>query len=262
MIQELVGSRKIKTSSGELKKGDVVGVHGKVYNLYNTDKLEVNINEIAVGLARTPRYYGDTGNLVSSLMTGKINMKVADDTMFSVAQHTVMGVRAAMFTGDLKLAKEFFVHDMPEHWLGDMKAPIKRLLGDNYKEIENKFLLKVCDHFQVEYPLSKSCDVLDQNIAEWEMSTMIHGFTFNDFWSPSKAASEIINVWNELKEMMAHSETYTASNKLALTETPKDDTLFINGLALKLGVDYTISGNTVTFTESYINNRIPGENTI
>lgn len=205
-MKSLVGVRKAKLSSGEYSSTRVAGIGGVAYDITEPESIPINLNQIAVGLARTPRYYGDTGDFTS--VRYPVNdeareeaFKFADKSMFSVAQHIVMGVRSAMFMGDLGLAWEFFVHDIPEHWLGDMKAPIKKLLGEKFKEIENGFLKVVCGFFEVPYPLSTNCDILDQNMAEWEMSVMMNDNIFNDYWPPSKAAAEFISVYYELKEM-------------------------------------------------------------
>ena len=96
---------------------------GRRLDILNPSPLDIEIEDIAHGLARVSRWNGQT--------RGKHS--------FSVAQHSVMVerlVRANAPKLDQKWYLAALLHDSPEYVIGDMITPFKHVLGGIYNEIE------------------------------------------------------------------------------------------------------------------------------
>ena len=96
---------------------------GRRLDILNPSPLDIEIEDIAHGLARVSRWNGQT--------RGKHS--------FSVAQHSVMVerlVRANAPKLDQKWYLAALLHDAPEYVIGDMITPVKHVLGGLYREIE------------------------------------------------------------------------------------------------------------------------------
>jgi 5'-deoxynucleotidase YfbR-like HD superfamily hydrolase len=96
---------------------------GRRLDLLDPSPLDVEIEDIAHGLARVARWNGQT--------TG--------DHAFSVAQHSLMveailGHMAPEATPQCRLAA--LLHDAPEYVVGDMISPFKAVIGSDYKAVE------------------------------------------------------------------------------------------------------------------------------
>ncbi|WP_375574294.1 HD family hydrolase [Ahrensia marina] len=97
---------------------------GRRLDLADPSPLDIEVEDIAHGLARVARWNGQT--------TG--------DHAFSVAQHSLLVVDLvdALAGGEapaeVRLAA--LLHDGPEYVIGDMISPFKALLGDGYRSIE------------------------------------------------------------------------------------------------------------------------------
>lgn len=97
---------------------------GRRLDLADPSPLDIEVEDIAHGLARVARWNGQT--------TG--------DHAFSVAQHSLLVVdlvdtlAGGEASADLRLAA--LLHDGPEYVIGDMISPFKALLGDGYRSIE------------------------------------------------------------------------------------------------------------------------------
>lgn len=96
---------------------------GRRLNLLDPSPVDVEIGDIAHGLARVARWNGQTGG----------------DYAFSVAQHCV--VVEELLCLDVpdcppqwRLAA--LLHDAPEYVIGDMISPFKAAIGDRYKGVE------------------------------------------------------------------------------------------------------------------------------
>ena len=107
---------------------------GRRLDLLDPSPLDVEIADIAHGLARVARWNGQTSG----------------DHIFSVAQHTlrveaVARSRAPRLDRQRRLA--VLLHDAPEYVMGDIISPFKAAMGGNYKEVENRLLAAVHLHF-------------------------------------------------------------------------------------------------------------------
>ena len=100
---------------------------GRRLDLLDPSPLDIEIADIAHGLARVARWNGQTGGA----------------HIFSVAQHTllveaVMRQQTPRVDGRVRLAA--LLHDAPEYVIGDMISPFKAVLGGDYKAVEARLL--------------------------------------------------------------------------------------------------------------------------
>jgi 5'-nucleotidase len=103
---------------------------GRRLDLLDPSPLDVEIADIAHGLARVARWNGQTHGT----------------HIFSVAQHTllvetVMREQAPRLDHRLRLAA--LLHDAPEYVIGDMISPFKAVIGGSYKLVENRLLAAI-----------------------------------------------------------------------------------------------------------------------
>jgi len=103
---------------------------GRRLDLLDPSPLDIEIADIAHGLARVARWNGQTSGA----------------HIFSVAQHTllvetVMRAHSPRIDGRIRLAA--LLHDAPEYVIGDMISPFKAVLGDGYKSIEKRLLAAI-----------------------------------------------------------------------------------------------------------------------
>jgi 5'-deoxynucleotidase YfbR-like HD superfamily hydrolase len=100
---------------------------GRRLDLLDPSPLDIEIADIAHGLARVARWNGQTRG-------GHI---------FSVAQHTLL-VEAVMREQvprvDIRVRLAALLHDAPEYVIGDMISPFKAVLGGGYKAVEARLL--------------------------------------------------------------------------------------------------------------------------
>ncbi len=98
---------------------------GRRLDLLDPSPVDIEIEDIALGLSRVARWNGQTEG----------------EHAFSVAQHCVLVERlASIFRPDLdrrwRLAA--LLHDAPEYVIGDMISPFKAALGLDYKDFEHR----------------------------------------------------------------------------------------------------------------------------
>ena len=96
---------------------------GRRLDLLNPSPLDVEIEDIAHGLARVARWNGQTRG----------------DHAFSVAQHCVLVetlLSNSLPSARPALAARALLHDAPEYVIGDMISPFKAAVGIDYKAFE------------------------------------------------------------------------------------------------------------------------------
>jgi uncharacterized protein len=103
---------------------------GRRLDLLDPSPLDIEIADIAHGLARVARWNGQT----------------CGAHIFSVAQHTLL-VEAVMREQTPRLDVRFrlaaLLHDAPEYVIGDMISPFKTVLGGDYKAVEKRLLAAI-----------------------------------------------------------------------------------------------------------------------
>jgi 5'-deoxynucleotidase YfbR-like HD superfamily hydrolase len=140
---------------------------GRRLDLLDPSPLDVEIEDIAHGLARVARWNGQT----------------IGPHIFSVAQHSLLVERiAAEMEPSIGRAERLFMllHDAPEYVIGDMISPFKAVIGDAYKSVENRILGAILLRFSLPAApapgLAKLAKEADRAAAFFE-AVSLAGFT-------------------------------------------------------------------------------------
>ncbi|MER8977265.1 MULTISPECIES: HD family hydrolase [unclassified Mesorhizobium] len=139
---------------------------GRRLDLLDPSPLDIEISDIAHGLARVARWNGQTSG----------------EHAFSVAQHSLLV--EALFrdlvpeaSADAQLAA--LLHDAPEYVIGDMISPFKSVMGGSYKDCELRLQRAIHLRFSLPEPgaaLRKEIKRADQIAAYFE-ATLLAGFS-------------------------------------------------------------------------------------
>jgi len=120
---------------------------GRRLDLLDPSPLDIEIADIAHGLARVARWNGQTRGT----------------HIFSVAQHTLL-VEAVMRQQtprvDVRFRLAALLHDAPEYVIGDMISPFKAVLGGDYKAVEKRLLAAI--HIRFGLPPVLAPEILRQ----------------------------------------------------------------------------------------------------
>jgi 5'-deoxynucleotidase YfbR-like HD superfamily hydrolase len=140
---------------------------GRRLDLLDPSALDIEIEDIAHGLARVARWNGQTKGAHA----------------FSVAQHCLLVERfvAEMQPGiarEVRLAA--LLHDAAEYVIGDLISPFKAAVGLDYKAFENRLMGAIHVRFGLRARLPSETEALikraDQIAAYFE-ATQLAGFT-------------------------------------------------------------------------------------
>jgi 5'-deoxynucleotidase YfbR-like HD superfamily hydrolase len=140
---------------------------GRRLDLIDPSPLDIEIADIAHGLARVARWNGQTSGA----------------HIFSVAQHTLLVeavMRAQTPRIDEKLRLAALLHDAPEYVIGDMISPFKAVLGGDYKLVEKRLLGAIHIRFGLPAELNPSATTQIKNAdrgAAYLEATMLAGFS-------------------------------------------------------------------------------------
>jgi hypothetical protein len=158
---------------------------GRRLDLLDPSPLDVEIEDIAHGLARVARWNGQTKGA----------------HVFSVAQHTLLVdavARAKSPSLDPKARLALLMHDAAEYVIGDMISPFKAVIGESYKGVEARLLVAI--HVRFGLPVKRSADVeqmiktADRGAAHLE-ATHLAGFSASEarrfFGSPPQLSPTI-----------------------------------------------------------------------
>src|SRR6188508_1523487 len=102
---------------------------GRRLDLLDPSPLDVEMEDIAHGLARVARWNGQTSGA----------------HIFSVAQHCLLveAIARQRTRLDRQGRLAVLLHDAPEYVIGDMISPFKAVIGDNYKAVEARLLTAI-----------------------------------------------------------------------------------------------------------------------
>jgi len=140
---------------------------GRRLDLIDPSPLDVEIADIAHGLARVARWNGQTHG----------------PEIFSVAQHSLLV--EAIFLAETPASPRAarlaaLLHDAPEYVIGDMISPFKAAIGGDYKLVEKRLMAAIFVRFGLppEPPaeLAKAVKAADR-IAAYLEATALAGFT-------------------------------------------------------------------------------------
>jgi 5'-deoxynucleotidase YfbR-like HD superfamily hydrolase len=117
---------------------------GRRLDLLDPSPLDIEIEDIAHGLARVARWNGQT----------------AGPHIYSVAQHSLLVELIAHSRAPLDRRRRLAVllHDAPEYVIGDMISPFKAVIGDAYKAVEAR--LQAAIHLRFGLPATPAADLL------------------------------------------------------------------------------------------------------
>jgi len=158
---------------------------GRRLDILDPSPLDVELSDIAHGLARVARWNGQT----------------IGDYPFSVAQHSVLVLeifRALCPGATPRDALYTLLHDAPEYVMGDIISPFKVAMGGNYKDVEQRLLGAVHMRFalpaEAPAPLGRQIKRADKHAAFFE-ATELAGFELGEgqklFGEPSLAGFDI-----------------------------------------------------------------------
>ncbi len=143
---------------------------GRRLDLLHPSPLDIEIEDIAHGLARVARWNGQT--------TG--------DHSFSVAEHCLLVeqiLRRLKPKAGPAERLAALLHDAPEYVIGDMISPFKAAIGLDYKDFENRLLAAVHIRFGLPSDLPAASQKLIKRadrLAAWFEATQLAGFSEAD----------------------------------------------------------------------------------
>jgi hypothetical protein len=140
---------------------------GRRLDLIDPSPLDVEIGDIAHGLARVARWNGQTRG----------------PEIFSVAQHSLL-VEALFAAGEVcppaGARLTALLHDAPEYVIGDMISPFKAAIGGDYKRIEARLKRAILIRFglppEPQDDLDRRIKIADRASAYLE-ATALAGFS-------------------------------------------------------------------------------------
>lgn len=158
---------------------------GRRLDLLDPSALDVELEDIAHGLARVARWNGQTKGA----------------HIFSVAQHSLLVealARAKVPRLDDKGRIAALLHDAPEYVVGDMISPFKAVIGDDYKAVEKRLLAAIHLRFglpaKLPEPLTTLIKEADRQAAYLE-ATRLAGFADDEarkfFGQPPKFSATL-----------------------------------------------------------------------
>jgi len=158
---------------------------GRRLDLLDPSPLDIEISDIAHGLARVARWNGQTYG----------------PHIFSVAQHSVLveHLTGAIDPGiPARWRLMALLHDAPEYVIGDMISPFKAIIGESYKVVEARLLAAIHLRFSLPHTspaaqarLTKRAD----RAAAFIEATRLAGFSIAEaeqfFGRPKIAAGDV-----------------------------------------------------------------------
>lgn len=171
---------------------------GRRLDLLDPSPLDVEIEDIAHGLARVARWNGQT----------------LGDHAFSVAQHSLVVEEIAGLIEPALSARDRAVallHDAPEYVIGDMISPFKNALGVDYRAFEDRLERAVHIRFGLPPKTSSSLKTLIKRAdlaCAWFEATQLAGFTPEEadgfFGHPPPGARFVLDPWEPVRAQAAY----------------------------------------------------------
>ncbi len=163
---------------------------GRRLDLLDPSPLDVEIEDIAHGLARLARWNGQTQGA----------------HIFSVAQHSVLV--SEIFAETRPLAPKRWrlaalLHDAPEYVIGDLISPFKTAIGLDYKDFEDRLLEAIHRRFGIGWPLPRDAQEAIKKAdahAAFSEAVMLAGFSEREakrFFAPKeRLAPRALEAWS------------------------------------------------------------------
>src|SRR3974390_3432366 len=179
---------------------------GRRLDLLDPSPLDIEIEDIAHGLARVARWNGQTEGA----------------HIFSVAQHSLLAEMIARQRVSLDRSRRLAIllHDAPEYVIGDMISPFKVVIGDAYKAVEKRLLAAIHLRFGLPAKLPEELQQLikaaDRSAASLE-ATRLAGFADEEarkfFGTPPKFSAALerdyLSPWPAETAQTRYQERFT-----------------------------------------------------
>jgi len=170
---------------------------GRRLDLLDPSPLDIEIEDIAHGLARVARWNGQTSG----------------DHTFSVADHSLL-VEAIANDLDSALSKEHalaaLLHDAPEYVIGDLISPFKAALSIDYRAFEAKLLAAIHLRFGLPADLPEAVNRLIKRadkIAAYYEAIGLAGFSRDEarrfFGQPRGLSPALVQALTQLSPLPA-----------------------------------------------------------
>ena len=139
---------------------------GRKLDILSPSPLDIEIEDIALGLSRVTRWNGQT--------TGA--------HAYSVAQHSILVEE--LFTSEYPNLKNKWklaalLHDAPEYVIGDLITPFKYALNNSYREVEENLMKAIYVRFGLPSTIPKSIELkikkIDKSLA-WYEAVSVGGY--------------------------------------------------------------------------------------
>jgi 5'-deoxynucleotidase YfbR-like HD superfamily hydrolase len=172
---------------------------GRRLDLLDPSPLDIEIEDIAHGLARVARWNGQTQG----------------EQAFSVAEHcllveSIVGDLAPQLDRRYRLAA--LIHDAPEYVIGDLISPFKAALSLDYKAFEGKLLAAIHLRFGLPAELPEEITKLIKRadkLAAFYEATGLAGFSREEarrfFGSPPGLSPKLVGKLSQLKAAPAEA---------------------------------------------------------
>ena len=170
---------------------------GRRLDLLDPSPLDIEIEDIAHGLARVARWNGQTDG----------------EHAFSVAQHSLL-VEAVAGEIEPSLDARFrlasLIHDAPEYVIGDLISPFKAALSLDYRAFEAKLLAAI--HVRFGIPAVLPADITKlikraDKIAAYYEAISLAGFSREEarrfFGRPRGLSPRLVNTLSHLSPLQA-----------------------------------------------------------
>jgi len=170
---------------------------GRRLDLLDPSPLDIEIEDLAHGLARVARWNGQTDG----------------EHAFSVAEHSLL-VERIVSEIEPRLDRQFrlaaLIHDAPEYVIGDLISPFKAVLSLDYRAFEAKLLGAI--HLRFGLPAELPADVTKlikraDKIAAYYEATGLAGFSRAEarrfFGQPRGLSPALVNSLSHLSPLPA-----------------------------------------------------------
>jgi 5'-nucleotidase len=189
---------------------------GRRLDLLDPSPLDVEIEDIAHGLARVARWNGQTYG----------------DHAFSVAQHSLLVERVHRLQNPVATPAErltTLLHDAPEYVIGDLISPFKAVIDEAYREVEGRLHRAVRLRFGLPATLAKPMvqriKKADQTAAYFE-AVALAGFADREavrfFGRPGAIVRDkvaaMLEPWSAKKAESLYLKSFKAAARAAMAE--------------------------------------------
>lgn len=189
---------------------------GRRLDILDPSPVDVELSDIAHGLARVARWNGQTFG----------------DHAYSVAQHSLLvervhGLEHPAMTPRERLAS--LLHDAPEYVIGDLISPFKAVIDTAYREVEERLHRAVRLRFglpaTLPAPMLGRIKKADQTAAYFE-AVSLAGFADTEaarfFGRPGRVTGEslkpLLEPWPAKKAESLYLKSFKAASRAALAE--------------------------------------------